>query len=115
MMPSTVGTLDSRIVFDSALVLDELESMAIAAKGWEILLTSSMSQMPPGHNGPYFDVETPIRNTAHWLTFFRSCMGRQPNPTTRHRPTGCMRIWHHRALRKTAPPTRTGKTRKGLV
>ncbi len=22
---------------------------------------------PPGHNGPYHDQETPIRNTAHWL------------------------------------------------
>jgi hypothetical protein len=23
--------------------------------------------MPPGHNGPYRDPETPVRNTAHWL------------------------------------------------
>ncbi|HMA77184.1 MAG TPA: hypothetical protein VKO43_07745 [Candidatus Krumholzibacteriaceae bacterium] len=22
---------------------------------------------PGGHNGPYFDVETPVRNTAHWI------------------------------------------------
>lgn len=22
---------------------------------------------PPGHNGPYHDPETPVRNTAHWL------------------------------------------------
>ncbi len=22
---------------------------------------------PPGHNGPYYDPETPVRNTAHWL------------------------------------------------
>ncbi|MEE9613404.1 MAG: agl cluster protein AglQ [Thermodesulfobacteriota bacterium] len=22
---------------------------------------------PPGHNGPYHDSETPVRNTAHWL------------------------------------------------
>ena len=26
--------------------------------------------MPPGHNGPYFDQETPVRNTAHWLQLF---------------------------------------------
>jgi hypothetical protein len=26
--------------------------------------------MPPGHNGPYFDAETPVRNTAHWLITF---------------------------------------------
>jgi len=24
----------------------------------------------PGHNGPYNDVETPVRNTAHWLIIF---------------------------------------------
>jgi hypothetical protein len=26
--------------------------------------------MPPGHNGPYFHPETPIRNTCHWLITF---------------------------------------------
>lgn len=24
----------------------------------------------PGHNGPYFDQETPVRNTGHWLIVF---------------------------------------------
>ncbi|SKB70633.1 hypothetical protein SAMN05660226_02792 [Parapedobacter luteus] len=26
--------------------------------------------LPPGHNGPYFDNETPVRNTGHWLMVF---------------------------------------------
>ena len=26
--------------------------------------------MPSGHNGPYHDPETPVRNTAHWLITF---------------------------------------------
>lgn len=26
--------------------------------------------MPSGHNGPYHDPETPVRNTAHWLMTF---------------------------------------------
>jgi len=26
--------------------------------------------MPPGHNGPYYDPETPVRNTSHWLITF---------------------------------------------
>lgn len=26
--------------------------------------------MPSGHNGPYHDNETPVRNTAHWLMVF---------------------------------------------
>ncbi len=29
--------------------------------------------MPPGHNGPYFDPETPVRNTSHWcITFLKA-------------------------------------------
>jgi hypothetical protein len=56
--------------FDSYNALADLERIASAARGWEIRLSASTSQMPPGHNGPYFDVETPIRSTAHWLTFF---------------------------------------------
>lgn len=27
--------------------------------------------MPSGHNGPYYDDETPVRNTSHWLITFR--------------------------------------------
>ncbi|MGJ8682612.1 hypothetical protein [Paraglaciecola sp.] len=26
--------------------------------------------IPGGHNGPYYDKETPVRNTAHWSTIF---------------------------------------------
>lgn len=26
--------------------------------------------MPAGHNGPYYDEETPVRNTSHWLVTF---------------------------------------------
>jgi hypothetical protein len=26
--------------------------------------------IPGGHNGPYYDPETPVRNTAHWATIF---------------------------------------------
>ena len=29
--------------------------------------------LPEGHNGPYFDQETPVRNTAHWLITFSRC------------------------------------------
>lgn len=30
----------------------------------------SNGSMPPGHNGPYIDPETPVRNTAHWCVTF---------------------------------------------
>src|SRR3989344_2034110 len=26
--------------------------------------------MPPGRNGPYNDIETPVRNTSHWMVIF---------------------------------------------
>lgn len=33
----------------------------------EIKIDDDRSFMPSGHNGPYYDIETPVRNTAHWL------------------------------------------------
>ena len=48
-------------------------------KLWDIIAVSaetalsiqaSDGSMPPGHNGPYQDPETPARNTAHWLITF---------------------------------------------
>ncbi|MDN4504243.1 hypothetical protein QX776_17680 [Alteromonadaceae bacterium BrNp21-10] len=32
-----------------------------------------LGHMPGGHNGPYYDPETPVRNTAHWTTIFAYC------------------------------------------
>ena len=39
-----------------------------ANKGLQQQLQSGA--MPPGHNGPYNDPETPVRNTAHWCLIF---------------------------------------------
>jgi len=33
-------------------------------------LQKEEGSMPPGHNGPYNDNETPVRNTSHWLITF---------------------------------------------
>lgn len=52
------------------IILEDLQKVAAAALKWEIKLGTSISCMPSGHNGPYYDIETPLRNTAHWLTFF---------------------------------------------
>jgi hypothetical protein len=38
-----------------------------------LLAQRSDGSMPPGHNGPYRDPETPVRNTAHWLITFLHC------------------------------------------
>ncbi|MBK1438360.1 hypothetical protein JHJ32_00040 [Parapedobacter sp. ISTM3] len=34
-------------------------------------LQNADGSMPPGHNGPYNDLETPVRNTGHWLMIFK--------------------------------------------
>lgn len=43
-----------------------IESSAAAA----LTMQGPDGSMPPGHNGPYHDPETPVRNTAHWLITF---------------------------------------------
>lgn len=35
-------------------------------------LQAESGAMPAGHNGPYHDPETPVRNTSHWLVTFLS-------------------------------------------
>lgn len=35
-----------------------------------LTLQVSDGAMPSGHNGPYHDPETPVRNTSHWLIIF---------------------------------------------
>lgn len=39
-----------------------------AAKGLE--LQGAKGEMPSGHNGPWKDPQTPVRNTAHWCILF---------------------------------------------
>ena len=39
-----------------------------AQQGLKIL--NKNQEMPSGHNGPYFDEETPVRNNAHWAMLF---------------------------------------------
>lgn len=36
----------------------------------EVRIADSVSLMPAGRNGPYLDLESPLRNTAHWLVSF---------------------------------------------
>ena len=33
-------------------------------------ILSQNKNMPSGHNGPYLDPETPVRNNAHWAMLF---------------------------------------------
>lgn len=50
----------------SANLYELIESSAAAAA----VLQLTDGAMPSGHNGPYHDPETPVRNTSHWLITF---------------------------------------------
>ena len=47
-----------------------LYDLIVKSAGAAILSQRADGSMPPGHNGPYHDLETPVRNTSHWLMTF---------------------------------------------
>lgn len=51
--------------------LNQIEEwlVAVTEKGARSLHEIDEKQLycPGGHNGPYYDIESPVRNTAHWL------------------------------------------------
>lgn len=49
-------------------LFEELEKWSDWSENIEIKLSSETSMIPGGNNGPYFDLETPLRNTAHWIS-----------------------------------------------
>lgn len=53
-----------------SLIKETFLKSAKAALSWEIQLDDEHSCMPSGHNGPYFHIEGPLRNTCHWLMVF---------------------------------------------
>lgn len=48
----------------------ELEQILEGVAQGYLTLLNSEGMIPGGHNGPYYDKETPVRNTAHWITTF---------------------------------------------
>ena len=48
---------------------DFLLHVADKALSWQ----RADGSFPPGHNGPYHDPETPVRNSGHWLIVFSRC------------------------------------------
>jgi hypothetical protein len=47
-----------------------IEEIIIASADRGIYLQGDKGQMPSGHNGPWFDEQTPVRNTSHWVITF---------------------------------------------
>lgn len=47
-----------------------LHEIIVLSAASALPLQSETGAMPAGHNGPYQDEETPVRNTAHWAIVF---------------------------------------------
>src|SRR5690606_20685562 len=47
-----------------------LHELLVKSAEKALTLLQQNGAMPPGHNGPYNDPETPVRNTSHWLIIF---------------------------------------------
>ena len=47
-----------------------LHEVIVSSASAALTLQRDDGSMPAGHNGPYYDPETPVRNTAHWLITF---------------------------------------------
>ncbi|GGA84342.1 hypothetical protein GCM10011369_27970 [Neiella marina] len=52
-----------------------------------------------GHNGPYFDPETPVRNTAHWATTFAILLKRTGDEKYRQAVAACINYLKSQAAR----------------
>lgn len=49
---------------------DDLYSFIEKSASVALEMQQSDGSMPRGHNGPYYQPETPVRNTSHWLVTF---------------------------------------------
>jgi hypothetical protein len=47
-----------------------LQQLIINSARSGLSLQNEDGSMPAGHNGPWMDIDTPVRNTAHWLITF---------------------------------------------
>jgi len=51
-------------------MINEIKKLIIKTANQGLKQIQSNGSMPAGHNGPYKDKETPVRNTSHWLITF---------------------------------------------
>lgn len=51
-----------------AATLPRFLRMAEAGRGQLFWVDGETALVPGGHNGPYLDLESPVRNSAHWLS-----------------------------------------------
>lgn len=52
------------------MLVNEITSILLKSAETGLKMQARDGSMPAGHNGPYNDPETPVRNTAHWAMIF---------------------------------------------
>lgn len=53
---------------------EELKEIFLLSCNEALKLQKKNGEMPSGHNGSYYDEETPVRNTAHWIISFSKAL-----------------------------------------
>ncbi|MDG6250543.1 hypothetical protein [Methanocalculus sp.] len=51
----------------------KLSDFLVSVAENNIRLQNANGSFPAGHNGPYYDSETPVRNSAHWCILYAKC------------------------------------------
>jgi hypothetical protein len=52
------------------MIQHTLHDIIKSAAHYSLVVQREDGSFPPGHNGPYFNPEIPIRNTGRWLIIF---------------------------------------------
>ncbi|GBE06036.1 hypothetical protein BMS3Abin10_01678 [bacterium BMS3Abin10] len=78
----------------------KLSDFIILSAEKALKLQDNNGSFPPGHNGPYHDPETPVRNSGHWLITFAKCFSLTGKSVFRERVVGAGKY----LMSKTARP-----------
>lgn len=62
---------------------ERVSELVVSAAGRIVELQREDGSFPPGHNGPYRDPETPVRNTAHWCVTLLAAWRQTQDPAFR--------------------------------
>lgn len=53
--------------------MDKIKELILSIAEQALHELNTHGFMLGGHNGPYYDPETPVRNTSHWITIYAYC------------------------------------------
>jgi hypothetical protein len=66
----TVGKAPLNFIRGFSVINHDLSGIVLSKASAVVCKQENSGTLPAGHNGPYRDTETPVRNTAYWLYTF---------------------------------------------